>query len=45
MNVLDWLVLLGAVVGIAIGVLAIVVYRAIDGRFSASDVRRRLRAS
>ncbi len=38
-------VLNGAVVGIAIGVLAIVVYRAIDGRLRASDVRRRLRAS
>ena len=38
-------VLNGAVVGIAIGVLAIVVYRAIDGWLSASDVRRRLRAS
>jgi hypothetical protein len=38
-------VLNGAVVGIAIGVLAIVLYRAIDERVRASDVRRRLRAS
>ena len=38
-------VLNGAVVGIALGVLAIVLYRAIDGRVRASDVRRRLRAS